>query len=477
VSGQEPLSRAAGANVASAPAQVAPGLVLATLAGLIIVVVANNSMGSLAQPDIALAFAAGPADVGWIVFGYSVSFAVSTAAWGALGQRFGVGRSFAVGVVVLALASLAAALAPSLPMLVAARVAQGFGSGAIPTLGNALIGQHFSGPRRASALGVMIGSVGTGLAIGPILGGVLLDLAGWRAVVGLAVLTAPAVVLVLRADQRRGNEGARLDFVGAGLVGGAAIAAVFVLNRGPVVGLAPITLLALAVLAVALPAALWHSLRRGGSFMPRAVIGEPNYRRLVTLGAVGMCAFLGSLVIVPTAVDRAQGLAGIELGLVLVPMALTSAVLSPNNGRVTGRLGHTATARLSLALLAAGPIALGLLGAAASPVALAAALVPMGAGFALLNAPLVDQLMTVFEGPLAPVAVGSYNLLFFLGGSLGAALSTAILQARVALPLAPPVAEPGFTTATLLLAVLPGTAALLVGRSLRRPRRQSASER
>lgn len=474
MSGRRPPSKPPDAHVADAASPVAPGLVLATLAGLIIIVVANNSMGSLAQPDIAAAFAAGPADVGWIVFGYSVSFAVSTAAWGALGQRFGVGRSFAVGVVILALASVAAALAPSLPVLIAARVVQGFGSGAIPTLGNALVGQHFSGPRRASALGVMVGSVGTGLAIGPILGGVLLDLAGWRAVVGVAVLTAPAVVLLLRADRSRGSAGSRLDFLGAALVGGAAIAAVFVLNRGPVVGPAPITLIALAVLAVALPAALWHSLRRGGSFLPLAVIGEPEYRRLVTLGALGMCAFLGSLVIVPIAVERAQGLAGIDLGLVLLPMALTSAILSPINGRVTARLGHTATARLSLALLAAGPITLGLLGASAPPVALAAALVPMGAGFALLNAPLVDQLMSIFEGPLAPVAVGSYNLIFFLGGSLGAALSTAILQARVALPLAQPVAEPGFTTATLLLALLPASAALLVGRNLRRPRRQSA---
>lgn len=453
---------------------ISPGLVLGTLASLIIIVVANNSMGALAQPDIASAFGAGPADVGWVVFGYSVSFAVSTAAWGTLGRRFGVGRALAVGVVILAVASLAAALAPSLPLLVAARVVGGFGSGAIPTLGNALVGQNFSGPRRAAALGVMVGSVGTGLAVGPILGGILLDLAGWRAVVGLAVLTLPTVLLILRADRGRGDESARLDFVGAVLVGGAAIAAVFLLNRVPVIGFAPLSLIAIAAFAVLLPLAGWHSLVRGGSFLPRAVISDPNYRRLVTLGAVGMCAFLGSLVIVPIAVERAQGLAGLQLGFVLLPMALTSAVLSPNNGRVTARLGHTATARLSLALLAVGPLALALLGAAASPIALAAALVPMGAGFALLNAPLIDQLMTVFEGPLAPVAVGSYNLLFFLGGSLGAALSTAILQSRVSLPLMPAVAEPGFVTATMLLAALPAAAALLVGRRLRRRPSESA---
>jgi MFS transporter, DHA2 family, metal-tetracycline-proton antiporter len=448
------------------PPRVPPGLVLGTLAALVIIVVANNSMGSLAQPDIAAAFVVGPADVGWVVFGYSVSFAVSTALWGALGRRYGVGRALAVAIVILALASLAASAAPNLALLIAGRVLQGFGSGAIPTLGNALIGRHYSGPARTAALGVIVGSVGTGLAVGPLLGGLLLDLAGWRAVVGLGVLTAPTALLILRADRQSGDAGGRIDLLGAVLVGGAALSAVFLLNRLPVLGLTPLTIGALALLALALPAAGWHSLVRGGTFMPREVIANPSYRRLVVLGAVGMSAFLGSLVIVPIAVERAQGLAGLELGLVILPMALTSALLSPNNGRVTARLGHLRTARLSLALLAVGPLLLALIGAEAPPLVLAAALVPLGAGFALLNAPLIDQLMTVFEGPLVPVAVGSYNLLFFLGGSFGAALSTALLQTQVSLPFLPlGAAEPGFVTAALLLALLPGTAALLLRRS------------
>ncbi|CAN5762016.1 MFS transporter [soil metagenome] len=450
-------------DVPSEPPHVPPGLVLGTLAALVVIVVANNSMGSLAQPDIATAFVVGPADVGWVVFGYSVSFAVSTALWGAIGRRFGVGRALAVGIAILALASLAASAAPDLPLLIAARVVQGFGAGAIPTLGNALIGRHYSGPRRTAALGVIVGSIGVGLAVGPLLGGLLLDLAGWRAVVGLGVLTAPTALLILRADRLPGDAAGRIDLVGAVLVGAAALAAVFLLNRLPVLGLTPLTSGAIVLLALALPAAGWHSLVRGGSFMPSAVITNPSYRRLVVLGAVGMSAFLGSLVIVPIAVERAQGLAGLELGLVILPMALTSALLSPNNGRITARLGHLRTARLSLAMLALGPVLLALIGAAAPPWVLAAGLMPLGAGFALLNAPLIDQLMTVFEGPLAPVAVGSYNLLFFLGGSFGAALSTAILQARVSLPFLPPdAAEPGFATAALLLAVLPAAAALLL---------------
>jgi MFS family permease len=441
-------------------------LMLGTLAVLVVIVVANNSMGALAQPEIAEAFLAGPADVGWVVFGFSASFAVSTAIWGAIGRRFGIGRGLAAGIVVLSIFSLAAAAAPSLPLLVAARVIQGFGAGAIPTLGTALIGTRYSGPSRASALGVIVGSVGTGQAVGPLLGGALIDLAGWRAVVGLAVLVAPTAAIMLRSHPAAGDNQARIDITGALLVGIAAFAAVLALNRLPVDGLAPLTIIAVASLVLALPAVGWHSLVRGGSFLPKQVLLEPTYRRLVLLGAVGMSAFLGSIVIVPIAISRVQGLMGLELGLVLVPMALTTALLSPNNGRVTRRLGHANTVHLSLGLLAAGPLSLAVLGAGASPIALAAALVPLGAGFSLLNAPLLEQLMLVFEGPLAPIAVGSYNLLFFLGGSLGAALSTALVEARVRLPLMPAgSAEPGFVTSAVLLCVLPAAAALLLGRA------------
>ena len=451
-------------------ASVPPGLVLSTLAALVIIVVANNSMGALAQPDIAASFGVGPADVGWVVFGYSVTFAVSTALWGAIGRRFGVGRSLAVGIVIVGVASLAAVLAPSLLALIGARVAQGFGSGAIPTLGNALIGHNFSGPRRTVALGVLVGSVGVGLAVGPLLGGVLLDLFGWHAVVGAALLTLPTAALVLRADRDPGDAAAGIDLRGAVLVGGAALAAVLLLNRLPVSGLTPITVGALALLAVALPAAGWHSLARGGSFLPRSVITNRTYVRLVVIGAIGMSTFLGTLVIVPTTLERVQGLSGLAVGLLLLPMALTSAILSPNNGRVTRRLGSARTARLSLAMLASTPLTLAIIGPGAAPLALAVALVPLGAGFALLNAPLIDELMATFEGSLAPVAVGSYNLVFFLGGALGAALSTALLQARIALPIVGDGVEPGFTTAALLLTVMPTTAALLVGRGRRRNR-------
>ncbi|HWH36674.1 MAG TPA: MFS transporter, partial [Candidatus Limnocylindrales bacterium] len=335
----------------------------------------------------------------------------------------------------------------------------------------ALVGTRFSGPRRAGALGVIIGAVGAGQAVGPVLGGVLIDLFDWHAVVGFSMVAAPALLIVLLAHPHPGERDARLDPLGALLVGIAALAAVLLLNRLPVLGVAPLTVGALVVLGLALAGVLWHTIGRGGRFLPREVLLDPIYRRLVLLGAVGMSAFLGTLVIVPVAVADAQGRTGLELGLLLVPMALTTAVLSPNNGRVTRRIGSRAVVVLALSMLSLGPCGLAILGAGAPPPAIAAAMIPLAIGFSLLNAPLLDELMRRFEGGLAPIAVGSYNLIYFFGGSMGAALSSALVQRDLHLPLLSDLVGSGYETALVLLAAAPATTVLAVlGRAARMSR-------
>jgi MFS family permease len=442
-----------------------PELLLATLAALVMVVVANNSMGALAQPEIQRDFGVGPADVGWVVFGFGAAFAVTTVLWGAIGRRFGIGRALALAIGLLSAASIGAAMAPDLVTLVGARVLQGAAAGAIPTLGTSLIGSRFSGARRVSALGVWIGAVGLGQAVGPLLGGALIDLFDWHAVVGFSAIAAPAALVVLRAHPAAGDAAARVDLVGAVLVGAAVLSAVFLLNRLPVVGIGPLSLAIVGVLLIASIALGWHILRRNGRLLPREVVLDPTYRRLAALGAIGMSALLGCLVIMPIAVAQAQGRSGLELGILLVPMALATVLISPNSGRVIRRLGRRTPVRFALAMLASGALALALLGAAAAPALIAAAMVPLGIGFSLLNPSIVDQLMIRFEGALAPIAVGSYNLVFFLGGSVGAALTTALVQRDLHVPLLSDALGSGYPTALVLLAIAPTLAALLAGRA------------
>lgn len=438
------------------------GTLLAVLASLVAITVATNTTASLAQPAIGSTFSVGPADTGWVVFGYSATFAVGTALWGGIASRIGILRALTLGVALLGVGSVAGAVAPTLEILVGSRLVQGLGSGAIPTLATALIAGRFDGPDRARAIGVIVASVGAGQALGPLVGGVLLDLIGWRAAVSIGILTLPAVILLVRSQRGRAATvagGRRIDWLGAAVMAVLTISIIVVLNRGPLLGVTAVTVVP-ALAAVVAGLVLWRrSVADSDAFVPRDVIGDPTFRQVVPLGAIGMAAYLGSIVLVPIFGARVLGFEGTALGLLVLPMAIAAAIVSPNNVRVSDRIGAAATTRLALALLGFACLVVGLGAPSIGVPALLVGLAMIGTGFGLLNAPLLSRLTHAVEGDRQPVAVGLYNLTFFFGGALGGAIASALVQAGIDLPGIGSAALPGFVTAHLLLAVGPLLAA------------------
>lgn len=440
---------------------------LAVLAALVAITVATNTTASLAQPAIGLEFGAGPDDTGWVVFGYSATFAVGTALWGGIAARIGLIPALSTGVGLLGVGSLVAALAPSLEILVASRLVQGLGSGAIPTLATALIAARFDGSDRARAIGVIVASVGVGQALGPLVGGVLLDLVGWRAAVSIGLVALPAV-LVLARSQRGREEAPRtsqpIDWIGAGLLAVVALGLVFVLNRGPLLGVTAVTVVPLFA-ALAAGVALGYRARTvPHAFVPLDILRNATFRRIVPLGALGMAAYLGTIVLVPVLGAALYGLEGTALGLLVLPMAIAAAIASPNNVAVSDRIGGIATTRLALGLLSAACVVVGLGAPSLGVGALVIGLAMLGTGFGLLNAPLLSRLTHAIVGPRQPVAVGLYNVVFFFGAALGGSISSAIVQAGAELPGIGTDALPGFVTAQCVLALAP-LAALAVSRA------------
>jgi MFS family permease len=428
------------------------------LAALVAITVATNTTASLAQPAIGLEFDAGPADTGWVVFGYSATFAVGTALWGGIATRIGVIRALTIGVALLGFGSLVAALAPSLELLVASRLIQGLGSGAIPTLATALIAARFDGADRARAIGVIVASVGAGQALGPLVGGVLLDVFGWRAAVSIGLVALPAVLVVARSQRGREPEKSsprRIDWLGAALMSVVALGLVFVLNRGPLLGVTAVTVVPLLAVLGAAAALGIRARRLEHAFVPLDVLRDRTFRRVVPLGALGMAAYIGTIVLVPVLGAELYGLEGTALGLLVLPMAVAAAIASPNNVKVSDRIGALATTRLALALLGAACLVVGFGAPSLGIPALAGGLAMLGVGFGLLNAPLLSRLTHAIVGDRQPVAVGLYNLVFFFGGALGGSISSAIVQAGVELPGIGSDAIPGFVTAQVVLAIGP----------------------
>jgi MFS family permease len=441
---------------------------LAALALLVLITVATNTTASLAQPRIGQAFDVGPAETAWVVFGYSATFAVATALFGGIASHVGLVRALVGGVSLLGVGSIAAALAPSLEILIASRLLQGLGSGAIPTLATSIIARRFEGAERARAIGVVVAAVGAGQAAGPLLGGLLLQTLGWRAAVSIGVIALPAVAILARSQRGRGeapDQPGRIDWLGAGLVAVVALGASFLLNRLPLVGLVPLTAVPLAIF-VAAALILWgRTVRIPAGFLPRSVVLDPTFQRVVGLAAVGMSAYLGSIVLVPILGARLYGLDGIVLGLLLLPMALAAAISSPNNARVQATIGRRATTRISLGATGLGALGLALGALGGGLVVILLALTALGIGFGLLSAPLLNELTHAFAEAHQPVAVGVFNLCFFLAGGVGAAISSAIVQAGLELPFLAGSRLPGFATAEVLLAIAPLALAAMVLRA------------
>lgn len=419
------------------------------------IAVANTTSGAIAQPEIADAFGAGAADVGAIVFGYSTAFAIMTAIYGSLARRFGLGRCLTFGVLLVTAGAAVAVVATDLTMLIAARVVQGIGAGAIPTLSMALISRRMSGQARARALGINVAAVGMGFAGGPLFGGILLEAFGWRGAMALGLLVAPAAFIFPRLAPEPGDPRAHLDVPGMILLAVAVGALVALVNRLPLLGLGPATATIAAISVVAFALLVIRSRGRTEPALPRAELADAVLRRAMLLGAFGQTAFFGIIILAPIVAARVHEIGGFRLGLLLLPMAALIALVSPRNGLLVERIGRGATTTVSMSIIALGAGILAWQGPGASVVVLEVGLVVAGVGFSLLGAPLVNEVSRRFPDAQRSIALGVYNLAFFIGSASGGAIATGFVQSGVELEVFGGRPLPGASTGLFLLAALP----------------------
>ena len=191
--------------------------------------------------------------------------------------------------------------------------------------------------------------------------------------------------------------------------------------------------------------------RHPSPFIPPLVVLDRKFLPAAAAGLIGSAAYLGTIVGLPSALSRAHVIDAVGIGLVLVPTAASVAIASTFNGPAVRRLGHAGTTLVSLLFLLAGTAAMSVFGVDRAIGTVALLGIPLGIGFGLLTPPLVDVVTRRFEGgPLQSVAVGLFYLAFFLGGSVGGAVTTGIIQRNVSLP----GLGSGFAVAESVLAIL-----------------------
>ena len=423
------------ADGAAAPKATHPRLTLLTSILASSLAFVDGSVVNVGLPSIASNLHAGAADLQWVVNAYLLPLSALLLLGGALGDRWGRGRTLAAGVTLFGAASLACALAPSLPWLLAGRAAQGVGAAVLMPNSLALLGATFTGEARGRAIGLWAATGAAMGALGPVLGGALIDTVGWRAVFLINLPLAAGAVALALLFTRDATREARppLDVAGALLATSALGALTWALTVGS--GRAGWTSQAWTFLAVGagLGAAFAVVERRRGdrAMAPPGMFASPSFVGLTVLTLLLYGAMGGLFVALPYLLQRLQGWSAVQAGAGLLPLPLVLAALSPVMGGVAGRVGPRLPLSVGPLIVAAGM----LLAARTAPGAsywttLLPAVLVIAVGMAGAVAPLTTAVLGSVDERHTGSASGLNSAVARTGGLVATALLGGVLSAQ-----------------------------------------------
>ncbi|MDT7579161.1 MAG: hypothetical protein QOK35_425 [Pseudonocardiales bacterium] len=429
------------------------------------------SIVAVALPSLREGLGATPAAVQWVVSGYALTFGLALVPAGRLGDAYGRRRLFLVALTGFVVCSAAAGAAPSIGLLVAARLAQGLAAGTLAPQNSALIQQLFRDEERGRAFGLFGATVGISTAAGPVLGGLILALAGgpggWRWIfyvnvpIGIVALVLAARLLPRGTTRTRGH----IDLVGVALLGGGVLSLMLPLVEAESGGLRRLWWLFAVGVVLIVAFVRWERrvVRRDGDPLLdlRLVTETPGYATGAALGTVYFVGFSGIWLVFALFFQTGLGWTPLQSGLAVVPFALGSAVSAVFGGRLIERFGRRLTVvGLTGVLLGIGAAALvlrvvppGWVGWAVAP-----ALLLGGLGGGLVISPNIT--MTLREVPVE--MAGSAGGALQTGQRFGAAIGTATLPALFYLVLASTGNDFRAGVAVALAAAVVGVAAALV---------------
>jgi MFS transporter, DHA2 family, methylenomycin A resistance protein len=369
----------------------------------------------------------------WVVSSYTLALAALILTAGALGDRVGAKRLFLIGFAIFTGASVACGLAPSLAILIAARTIQGVGAAILVPCSLALLNHAYhDAAQRTRAVGFLAAGASTALAAGPVVGGVLIALVGWRGIffINLPIgLTGMVLTARYAAETPRSRRG--LDIPGqlSAIVALAALAAATI--EGGAAGWTDRwVLVGFAVSLVAGVCFIWVERRGSQPMLPLSLFANPTFRATTLIGLLINVAFYGLIFIFSLLFQREQGFTALKTGLAFLPM--TASIMAANllSERLSKRFGVRAAIMLGLGLMAAG--CLGLLGITqgSSYGAMALQLLVLGAGLGLIVPPITSALLGSVDRSRSGIAAGTLFAMRQSGSVIGVALFGSLLAGQ-----------------------------------------------
>ena len=423
-------------------------------------VVLDNLVVTTALPSIREDLGATIQSLEWTVNAYTLSFAVLLLTGAALGDRFGRRRMFVIGLGIFTLSSAAAALAPSTGALIAARAVQGAGAAAVLPLTLTLLSEAFPAGRRGLVIGLWSGISGLGVAIGPLVGGAVVDGISWHWIFWINVPIGLALMpLAARRLTESHGPAKELDLPGLVLGGLGLLGVVYGIVRGNELGWTSAAIVAAigAGLALLVAFAAWER-RAPHPMLPLRFFRSRTFAAANGVGFVMYFGVFGSIFLLAPFLQVTQGLSPLEAGIRTLPWTGMPMLIAPIAGLLSDRVGARPLMASGLALQAG---AIAWLAAVSTPgVPYAELILPFamaGAGMALVFAPAANAVLGSVRPQEAGQASGATNAIRELGGVLGIAVLASVFSSNGSY------ASPQAYTDGMVSAVWVGAAVLFAG--------------
>ncbi len=410
-------------------------LILAVLVVSLLVVVLDNTVLNVAMRTIAdphRGLGATQSELEWAVNSYTLVFAGLLFTWGVLGDRLGRKKILLAGLVLFGVASAASAYAQTPAQLIGARALMGIGGAAVMPATLSIISNVFDPRERARAIGAWAGSVGLGVAIGPIVGGVLLEHFWWGSVflINVPIVLVGLVAIVALVPESRDPRPGRVDLAGVLLSIVGLVLLVYGIIEGGEHGFGQPK--AWGTLAAGLAVLVLFVLVERRVRYPSLDVGlfrNPHFSAAVASVGLVFFAAMGTFFFVAFYLQLVRGYSPLQAGLLTTPFAVAQLVFAPRSAAMVRRYGPKAVCAVGLGLVAVGLGGFFVIGAHTPIWVLAVSFFLQGVGMANVMPPATESIMSSLPREKAGVGSAVSNTVRQVGGALGIAVLGSVLAA------------------------------------------------
>lgn len=384
---------------------------------LIFMSVLNGTMFNVALPQMMNEFLLTETSVSWVIIAYGLVFAIGSVTYGKLADLFPIRRLIWIGVSLFAAGSVLGFNSSEYAWVVVSRVLQASGSSAIPALAMITATKYFPGEKRGMVLGTVASIVAFGMGVGPLVGGIITQFLGWPFLFLISLLVLFILPIVIPALPKELPNNGSFDIVGALLFAGGVVCLLIAANTNVWTTIPGIILFAVFAR---------HIRRHKDPFIKVHLFKNKAYRMLLFIGFLIFFSLSSSIFVLPIMLEKIHGLSAGWIGAVLFPGTMMAAILGTKAGKLSDLYGSARVIRGATIFMGSSYLLIAVF-LTLSPWLVSLFLILTYIGFSSNQSALANYVSLNLERQEVGVGMGLYNLVVFVGGTFGPAITSRIL--------------------------------------------------